>query len=107
MSGNIMIRSITLCLAALIHMQSFAATSAPVVPVIKNGPCPPGYYTSGNYCTPGDRATPLIEKSGPCPPGYYTSGNYCAGRSDSRLAVPKVGPCPPGYYTSGNYCIKS
>ncbi|MFM8355901.1 MAG: hypothetical protein ACKOBM_13495 [Gammaproteobacteria bacterium] len=97
------------CLFALLLSVSppIQADPAPIpVPVLKNGPCPPGYYTSGNYCTPSERANPLVQKNGPCPPGYYTSGNYCVGQERAKLTVPKVGPCPPGYYTSGKYCQK-
>jgi hypothetical protein len=52
-------------------------------------------------------ATP-VAKDGACPSGYYSSGNYCLASSDSsRLALPKLGSCPSGYYSSGNYCISS
>lgn len=46
-------------------------------PIKKSGPCPPGYYSIGNYCSPGNNPKTVIEKSGPCPPGYYGSGKYC------------------------------
>ncbi len=52
-------------------------------------------------------AAPLA-KDGSCPTGYYSSGNYCLASSDSnRLAIPKRGSCPSGYYSSGNYCVSS
>ena len=76
-------------------------------PVPKTGACPPGYYSSGSYCVPSERAKPVIGKDGPCPPGYYSSGNYCQGQRDSKTVIEKVGPCPPGYYSSGNYCLGS
>ncbi len=76
-------------------------------PVPKTGPCPPGYYSSGNYCVPKKSAKPVIGKDGPCPPGYYSSGNYCLGWPDSETVIEKLGPCPPGYYSFGNYCLQS
>ena len=48
-----------------------------------------------------------VPKTGACPPGYYSSGNYCLGRPDSKTVIEKLGPCPPGYYSSGNYCLQS
>lgn len=95
-------------------LAAFALLSTPLLtaaedpkPVPKTGPCPPGYYSAGNYCVPNKSAKPVIGKDGPCPPGYYASGNYCLGRPDSKTVIEKRGPCPPGYYSSGNYCMKS
>lgn len=95
-----------LSLLAIASSTAAAKDSVPT-PVIKNGSCPAGYYTSGKYCTPTDRARTVIEKKGSCPPGYFTRGNYCAGRENSKLTVPKAGACPPGYSTRGNYCVKN
>ena len=86
---------------------SAASAAADIHPVPKTGACPPGYYSSGNYCVPNKSAKPVIGKDGPCPPGYYSSGNYCLGRPDSKTVIEKLGPCPPGYYSSGSYCMKS
>lgn len=95
-------------------LAAFALLSTPLLtaaedpkPVPKAGPCPPGYYSAGNYCVPNKSAKPVIGKDGPCPPGYYASGNYCLGRPDSKTVIEKRGPCRPGYYSSGNYCMKS
>lgn len=62
-------------------LLALAATSAiaQVQPVVKNGSCPAGYYSSGNYCVPASGTT--------------------------RIAIPKVGACPMGYYSSGKYCV--
>tara|TARA_Y100001935_G_C17173456_1_gene441408 strand:- start:102 stop:281 length:180 start_codon:yes stop_codon:yes gene_type:complete len=49
----------------------------PIVPLPKNGTCPPGYSPSGNMCVPTSSAKPAIAKNGTCPPGYSPSGNYC------------------------------
>ena len=86
---------------------SLALAAEDIKPIPKTGPCPPGYYSSGNYCVPNKSAKPVIGKDGPCPPGYYSSGNYCLGRPDSKTVIEKLGPCPPGYYSSGNYCLQS
>jgi hypothetical protein len=56
--------------------------------------------------TAANAQTPVV-KNGSCPTGYYTSGNYCVPyRNTERPAIPKVGSCPTGYYTSGNYCVR-
>ena len=50
----------------------------PVVPIAKNGSCPPGWRSAGNYCI-ANSSNPktVIPKSGSCPPGYRSAGNYC------------------------------
>ena len=54
-----------------------------------------------------DAQTPL-PKQGSCPSGYHTSGNYCTPSSaQARPALPKVGSCPSGYHTSGDYCLRN
>ena len=77
------------------------------VPLPKQGSCPSGFSTSGNYCTPGSNAHFAVAKVGSCPSGYSTSGNYCLASNNARHAVPKVGSCPSGYSTSGDYCLSS
>ena len=72
----------------------------------KDGSCPSGYNTSGNYCNPGSSARYAVTKDGSCPSGYNTSGNYCVAGRYARLAVPKSGSCPSGFSTSGSYCLK-
>ena len=42
------------------------------------------------------QATPVI-RQGTCPPGYSSHGNYCTPTAASQPAIPKVGPCPAGY----------
>ena len=76
-------------------------------PILKNGSCPSGYNSSGNYCAPGSHAHPAIEKNGSCPSGYNSSGAYCLMGSSGHPAIHKSGSCPSGYSSSGNYCIKS
>lgn len=50
-------------------------------PVIKAGPCPLGWYTSGNYCVPASQSSrPAIQKAGACPLGWSTSSSYCVRR---------------------------
>jgi len=49
-----------------------ALAQQPVRPLPKVGGCPPGYYTSGDYCMPSSSgsARGAIEKvGGSCPPG--------------------------------------
>jgi hypothetical protein len=86
---------------------AFAQPSAQ--PVMKNGSCPSGYVSSGNYCVPsGDSSRFAITKSGSCPSGYVSSGDYCLASSDnSRLAIPKQGSCPSSYTSSGDYCLSN
>ena len=88
----------------LIVLLTAAASAGPAM--LKDGPCPSGYHTSGNYCVGTENAPPALLKNGPCPSGYHTSGNYCLGnREAAPSAIPKRGPCPSGYHSSGNYCI--
>ncbi len=97
------------CLASLAFALLFAcsvqAADLPVQPILKNGTCPTGYRTSGNYCVPGKSARFALEKVGSCPTGYRTSGKYCVANKKASFAVPKNGSCPSGYRTSGAYCI--
>jgi len=51
---------------------------------------------------------PLAKVEG-CPPGFYTSGNYClSSPSSNREAIHKTGKsCPLGWYSAGSYCVKN
>ena len=78
----------------------------PASPIAKNGSCPSGYSTSGNYCKPGSNARYAVAKNGSCPSGYSSSSRYCVANSNkSKTAIPKVGSCPSGCSTSGKYCL--
>lgn len=47
-------------------------------PVQRVGPCPDGYYGSGDYCVPDGRdAGKAIIKRGSCPDGYTSEDQYC------------------------------
>jgi hypothetical protein len=96
--------AITAALAALLPALVVAQ-----VPLPKQGSCPSGYHTSGNYCTPSSSgARPALPKIGSCPSGYHTSGDYClASSASAKPAVPKTGSCPSGYHTSGDYCLRN
>ena len=97
----------TLALIAIAaSLAALDAGSQEPQPVIRNGVCPPGYWISGNYCTPTAGSRPAIPKVGACPPGYWQTGNYCVARPDARPAVPKKGVCPAGYVQNGEYCLK-
>ena len=87
---------------------SMALAAPPAQPVVKDGACPSGYSSSGNYCTPGSRARFALAKQGTCPSGYSASGNYCVASSDqSKTTIPKSGACPSGYSASSNYCLST
>lgn len=84
----------------LITFLSLLAPSAlqaqqPVRPLARNGPCPMGYYGSGDYCVPTSSSSTrgALEKNGSgCPMGFYSSGIYCLSTpSNQREAIPKVG----------------
>lgn len=50
----------------------------------------------------------VIPKNGVCPIGYHTQGNYCvANRGNAPDAILKNGVCPTGYHTEGNYCVSN
>ena len=92
---------------ALVFVLASAASALTPQPLLKQGSCPSGYSTSGNYCNPSGNANYAVIKVGSCPSGYSTSGNYCLAGSGARLAVPKRGSCPSGYSTSGDYCLSA
>lgn len=39
--------------------------------------CPSGYASGSNYCTPMSGSGPAIIKKGPCPSGWMSSGGAC------------------------------
>lgn len=84
----------------------------PIRPLVRNGPCPMGYFGSGDYCVPSSNPATrgALEKSGNgCPMGFYSSGNYCLSTpSNQREAIERVGTaCPMGWLASGSYCVKN
>ena len=85
--------------------STIAFASPTATTVTKNGSCPSGYSSSGNYCKPNSGARFAIEKKGSCPSSYSSSGNYCLANSGASLAIHKSGSCPSGYSSSGNYCL--
>jgi hypothetical protein len=105
-----MIVSPSLIRAAPVLLASLLATSVALAqqpPLPRQGACPSGYRTSGNYCVPSSSsARPALPKVGSCPSGYHSSGDYCLGSSaNAKPAVVKRGACPSGYRTSGDYCL--
>jgi len=53
-------------------------------------------------------SSPALPKDGACPSGYHTEGNYCIGnRNNPPAALPKDGACPSGYHTEGGYCVSN
>ncbi len=104
-----MIRLLPLAVLALGLTFPALAQQSAVGPVIKDGSCPSGYHSSGNYCVPtGSAARATIPKVGSCPSGYHSSGNYCLASSDTaKAAIVKSGSCPSGYHSSGAYCLST
>jgi hypothetical protein len=91
-----------LCLA--FSLQALASTLQPS-PLPKQGSCPSGYSSSGNFCSPMPNANFALPKQGSCPSGYSSSGNYCLAMPNAKHALPKSGSCPSGYSSSGDYCL--
>jgi hypothetical protein len=94
------------CLALILFLPFMAnAESGQAIP--KDGVCPIGYHTEGNYCVASRVNAPdAVAKDGVCPIGYSTQGNYCvANRANPPDAILKNGVCPTGYHTEGNYCV--
>ena len=92
-----------LMLATAVHAELPAPT-----PIPKDGSCPSGYSSQGNFCVPGSGARFAIAKHGSCPSGYGSQGNYCVADSHARYAMLKgSGSCPSGYGSQGNYCVSS
>jgi hypothetical protein len=97
---------------AVIFCFSFIFGATPVYalqpqPLLKQGSCPSGYSSSGNYCNPSSSARFALPKIGGCPTGYSQSGGYCLAGKDAHLAVPKSGSSPSGFSQSGDYCLSS
>ena len=91
----------------LLVLTTFAHAELPSpTPIPKDGSCPSGYSSQGNFCTPSSGARFAIAKQGSCPSGYGSQGNYCVADSNARYAIPKgSGNCPSGYGSQGNYCV--
>ena len=89
--------------------MGYMQTTWSQMPLPKQGSCPSGYHSSGNYCTPSSSSSQFaVPKVGSCPSGYHVSGNYClANNENSKLAVVKQGSCPSGFHSSGDYCLKN
>ena len=68
--------------------STLAFASPTATTVTKNGSCPSGYSSSGNYCKPNSGARFAIEKNGSCPSGYSSSGRMLA-NSGASLAIHK------------------
>lgn len=94
--------------AALLASCCGAALAQSAVQALpRNGSCPTGYSSSGDYCVPGSNARHAIERVGSCPSGYSSNGNYCvASSNNSKTAIHRNGSCPSGYSSSGNYCVQ-
>jgi hypothetical protein len=95
-------------LAATLTLALAPSRGQELDPLVKQGACPSGYRTQGDYCVPGSAARGALPKSGSCPAGYSTSGEYCVAGKNARSAIPQVSSsCPAGWYTSGQYCLRS
>lgn len=80
----------------------------PPSPIHKDGSCPSGYGSQGDFCVPSSGARFAIIKSGSCPSGYGSQGNYCVADSNARFAILKgSGSCPSGFGSQGNYCVSN
>ena len=96
-------------IGSILITLAFSSNAAPPAqPLERDGACPSGYSSSGEYCVPNRTGRFAIGRNGSCPSGYSSSGNYCVASSDnSKLAIHMKGSCPSGYSSSGNYCLSN
>jgi hypothetical protein len=59
----------SLCIGQIALAQS--------VPVLRQGQCPTGTYTSGNSCVPTGGTQVFYNGGGPCPQGWTSSKKFC------------------------------
>ena len=63
-----------ICLFSLAALAEVPAAQA----LVRDGSCPSGFSSSGNYCVPGSGARfALARNGGSCPSGYFSSSDFC------------------------------
>ena len=67
-------KAVIFCSISLLLGQLALAQS---VPVLRQGQCPSGTYTSGNSCVPVGDTQVYYNGGGSCPLGWTSSKNYC------------------------------
>ena len=78
------------------------------VPVIKNGPCPAGYFSPRNkYCVPTEGAPAAIPKKrgSPCPSDWFRQSEYCVASPNAVAIISQISACPAGWSPNQEYCI--
>ena len=78
------------------------------VPVIKNGPCPAGYFSPRNkYCVPTEGAPAIIPKQRgfSCPSDWFTQSEYCVASPNAAVNISQISACPAGWSANQRYCV--
>lgn len=84
-----------------------------LLPVVKVGQCPVGYYADSGFCVPNEgirQALAAIKSvNGACPFLFFPSGDYCLSPANyPNFVISRIGnTCPRGWSNQQSlFCVK-